>query len=122
MELRKVKIIPIIDCNVVMSGRVVANSIRQFLASQTVPERLHLAKLCWRTDRNKMKDCWKPRSASKLRHLIDILARDQVNPPLAAGEIVTTGTLTRALPVTAGETWTTELTGIGLGGICVRFA
>ena len=33
---------------------------------------------------------------SALRHLVDILARDQVNPPLAAGEIVTTGTLTRA--------------------------
>jgi 2-keto-4-pentenoate hydratase len=59
---------------------------------------------------------------SALRHLIDILARDQVNPPLAAGEIVTTGTLTRALPVSAGETWTTELTGVGLDGICIRFA
>src|SRR5271157_1391024 len=59
---------------------------------------------------------------SALRHLIDILARDQVNPPLAAGEIVTTGTLTHALPVSAGETWTTELTGVGLDGICVRFA
>jgi 2-oxo-3-hexenedioate decarboxylase len=59
---------------------------------------------------------------SALRHLIDILARDQVNPPLAAGEIVTTGTLTHALSVSAGETWTTELTGVGLDGICVRFA
>ena len=59
---------------------------------------------------------------SALRYLIDMLARDEFNPPLAAGEIVTTGTLTRALPVTAGETWTTELTGIGLAGICVRFA
>ena len=59
---------------------------------------------------------------SALRHLIDILARDQINPPLAAGEIVTTGTLTRALPVSGGETWTTELTGVGLDGICVRFA
>jgi 2-oxo-3-hexenedioate decarboxylase len=59
---------------------------------------------------------------SALRHLIDILARDQVNPPLAAGEIVTTGTLTRALPVSAGQTWTTELTGVALNGICVRFA
>ena len=48
--------------------------------------------------------------------------RDQVNPPLAAGEIVTTGTLTRALPVSAGETWTTQITGVGLDGICVRFA
>jgi 2-oxo-3-hexenedioate decarboxylase len=59
---------------------------------------------------------------SALRQLLDVLARDQVNPPLAAGEIVTTGTLTRAFPVSAGETWTTELTGIALDGVCVRFA
>jgi 2-oxo-3-hexenedioate decarboxylase len=59
---------------------------------------------------------------SALRHLIDILARDQVNPPLAAGEIITTGTLTRALPVSAGETWTTELTGVAFDGIYIRFA
>jgi 2-keto-4-pentenoate hydratase len=58
---------------------------------------------------------------SALRHLIDILAGDQVNPPLAAGEIVTTGTLTRALPISAGETWTTELMGVALDDICVRF-
>ena len=59
---------------------------------------------------------------SAMRHLVDILARDQFNPPLAAGEIVTTGTLPRALPVSAGETWTTGLTGLALDGICVRFA
>jgi 2-oxo-3-hexenedioate decarboxylase len=59
---------------------------------------------------------------SALRHLVDILARDQVNPPLAAGEIVTTGTLTRALPVSAGQTWTTELTGVALDGVRVHFA
>jgi 2-keto-4-pentenoate hydratase len=53
---------------------------------------------------------------SALRHLVDILAGDQINPPLAAGEIVTTGTLTRALPVSAGETWTTELAGVALDG------
>jgi 2-oxo-3-hexenedioate decarboxylase len=58
---------------------------------------------------------------SALHHLIDLLARDQVNPPLAAGEIVTTGTLTRALPVATGETWATELTGVALDRICVRF-
>jgi 2-oxo-3-hexenedioate decarboxylase len=57
---------------------------------------------------------------SALRHLVDILARDQFNPPLAAGEIVTTGTLTRAFPASAGATWTTELTGIALDGIRVR--
>jgi 2-oxo-3-hexenedioate decarboxylase len=59
---------------------------------------------------------------SALRHLADIFVRDQVNPPLAASEIVTTGTLTRALPVSAGETWVTGLTGVGLDGIWVRFA
>jgi 2-oxo-3-hexenedioate decarboxylase len=59
---------------------------------------------------------------SALRHLVDILARDQVNPRLAAGEIVTTGTLTRALPVLTGEIWTTELTGVELDGISVQFA
>jgi len=59
---------------------------------------------------------------SALRYLVDMLARDQVNPPLAAGEIVTTGTLMHALPVSGGETWTAELTGAALDGICVRFA
>jgi len=54
--------------------------------------------------------------------LVDMLARDQVNPPLAAGDIVTTGTLTRARPVAPGETWTAELTRAALDGICVRFA
>jgi hypothetical protein len=42
---------------------------------------------------------------SALRHLIGLLARDAINPPLAAGEIVTTGTLTRAIPVKSGEPW-----------------
>jgi 2-oxo-3-hexenedioate decarboxylase len=56
-----------------------------------------------------------------LRHLIDLLARDRFNPPLAAGEIVMTGTLTRALPVAPGQTWSTELTGVALECICVRF-
>jgi 2-oxo-3-hexenedioate decarboxylase len=60
--------------------------------------------------------------ASALRYLVGILSRDQINPPLAAGEIVTTGTLTRALPVSAGETWTTDLTGVALDRIRVNFA
>src|SRR5436309_1518279 len=58
---------------------------------------------------------------SALRHFVGLLARDPVNPPLAAGEIVTTGTLTRAMPVTAGETWSTALQGIALDGIKLRF-
>jgi 2-keto-4-pentenoate hydratase len=57
-----------------------------------------------------------------LRHLVGLLAHDPVNPPLAAGEIVTTGTLTRAMPVKPGETWSTALHGIPLDGIRLRFA
>ena len=59
---------------------------------------------------------------SALRHLVEVLATDPVNPPLAPGEIVTTGTLTRAFPVAPGETWTTEPKGIALDGIAIRFA
>src|SRR4029079_16003127 len=54
-------------------------------------------------------------------YVMDLLARDPDNPPLAAGEIVSTGTLTRALPVKPGETWTTDLKGIALEGISLRF-
>jgi 2-oxo-3-hexenedioate decarboxylase len=56
-----------------------------------------------------------------LRHLAETLARDPLSPPLAAGEIVTTGTLTRAFPVAAGEEWTTQLTGVPLEGARIRF-
>ena len=58
---------------------------------------------------------------SAVRHLVELLSCDPNDPPLAAGEIVATGTLTRALPVKAGETWTTKLKGIGLEGISLRF-
>lgn len=58
---------------------------------------------------------------SALRHLVSLLSRDAINPPLAAGEIVTTGTLTRAMPVRSSETWSTALEGIGLAGIRLRF-
>jgi len=57
-----------------------------------------------------------------LRHLVGLLAGDRVNPPLKAGEIVSTGTLTRALPVAPGEAWHTRLSGIALDGIALRFA
>lgn len=58
---------------------------------------------------------------SALRHLVGLLADDPLNPPLAAGEIVTTGTLTRAFPVTPGERWTTRLSGVALEGIEIAF-
>jgi 2-oxo-3-hexenedioate decarboxylase len=56
-----------------------------------------------------------------LRHLVGLLAHDRIHPPLAAGEIVTTGTLTRAMPVRPGETWSTSLHGIPLDGARLRF-
>ncbi len=58
---------------------------------------------------------------SALRHLLGLLASDRCNPPLSAGEIVTTGTLTRAYPVGAGEVWSTVMAGIPLAGLSLRF-
>jgi len=58
---------------------------------------------------------------STVRYLMEMLARDPDNPPLTAGEIVSTGTLTRALPVKPGETWTTKLKGIALEDASLRF-
>ncbi|MCW2286142.1 2-keto-4-pentenoate hydratase [Rhodoblastus acidophilus] len=56
-----------------------------------------------------------------LRHLVELLANDPENPPLSANEIVSTGTLTLAMPVSAGQTWTTRVHGIPLEDIVVRF-
>jgi 2-keto-4-pentenoate hydratase len=56
-----------------------------------------------------------------LAHLVDLLAR-QGAAPLAAGEIVSTGTLTDAHPVAPGETWKTEIKGLPLHGLTVQFA
>jgi len=59
---------------------------------------------------------------SAIRHLVDVLASLPDHPPLAAGEIVTTGTLTRAMPIAAGQTWSTQLRGVALDGISLRAA
>ena len=57
-----------------------------------------------------------------LAFLVDILAQQPDSPPLAAGEIVSTGTLTDAHPVQAGETWSTELHGLAVRGLTLDFA
>lgn len=57
---------------------------------------------------------------STIRHLMALLADDPHNPPLAAGEIVSTGTLTRAYPVKPGETWVATPTGIALPPATLR--
>lgn len=54
-----------------------------------------------------------------LSHLVAVLADDPFNPPLAAGEMVTTGTMTRAFPVHPGERWLTKIEGYELPGISI---
>lgn len=56
-----------------------------------------------------------------LKHLVDVLAKLPQHKPLHEGEIITTGTLTAALPIKAGETWHTAFTGIDLPGLTVKF-
>ncbi|MGR8921922.1 MAG: 2-keto-4-pentenoate hydratase [Gammaproteobacteria bacterium] len=56
-----------------------------------------------------------------LAHLVETLEHQRLAPPLGAGELVTTGTLTPAFAVSAGETWQTELDGIDLPGLAVEF-
>jgi 2-keto-4-pentenoate hydratase len=56
-----------------------------------------------------------------LRSLVEMLANDPHNPPLRAGEIISTGTLTLAMPVSAGESWTAKVSGIPLEEIALRF-
>ena len=60
--------------------------------------------------------------ALALAFLADILAKQPAFDPLAAGEIVTTGTLTKALPVKAGETWQSCYEGLpGVDGLTLIF-
>lgn len=57
-----------------------------------------------------------------LRFLVGELARFPGCEPLRAGELVTTGTLTEAMPALAGEAWSTRLNGIRVDGLHLRFA
>ncbi|WP_238914262.1 2-keto-4-pentenoate hydratase [Achromobacter insolitus] len=56
-----------------------------------------------------------------LAHLLAVLAERPADEAIQAGELVTTGTLTQAHPVHAGETWSTALEGIGLPGLRIVF-
>jgi 2-keto-4-pentenoate hydratase len=50
-----------------------------------------------------------------LGHLVSMVGE------LRAGEIISTGTLTDAHPIAAGETWSTRLSGLPLQGLEIRF-
>ncbi len=56
-----------------------------------------------------------------LWHLHQLLLTQSQFAPLAAGEIITTGTLTDAYPITAGQTWTTAFSGVTLPGLTISF-
>jgi 2-oxo-3-hexenedioate decarboxylase len=57
-----------------------------------------------------------------LGHLVGLLERQPHAPPLAAGDLVSTGTLTDAHPVAPGETWSTEIRGLPLRGLRLSFS
>jgi 2-oxo-3-hexenedioate decarboxylase len=59
--------------------------------------------------------------ALALAHLARLLADQPQAPKLAAGEIVTTGTITDAWPVAAGEIWSSDYGALGLDGLTLRF-
>jgi len=59
--------------------------------------------------------------ALALAALARLLAGQPQFPPLAAGEIVTTGTLTDAWPIAPGEVWSSDYGKLGLAGLTVAF-
>jgi len=59
--------------------------------------------------------------ALALAHLARVLADQPQFPPLAAGEIVTTGTITDAWPVVPGQVWSSDYGRLGIDGLTVTF-
>jgi 2-oxo-3-hexenedioate decarboxylase len=59
--------------------------------------------------------------ALALGHLARVVTSQSRHPQLAAGEIITTGTITDAWPVTAGETWRSDYGELGIDGLTVTF-
>jgi 2-oxo-3-hexenedioate decarboxylase len=57
-----------------------------------------------------------------LAFLLEILSTQSQSPPLEAGEIVSTGTLTDAHPVAPGERWRTDFHGFAVRGMEIEFA
>ena len=56
-----------------------------------------------------------------IQHLSRLLADANQGPPLRSGELVTTGSLCPAQPIEAGDTWVSEINGLGLSGLEVTF-
>ena len=58
---------------------------------------------------------------SALRCLVEDIARYRSVSPIGAGELISTGSLTEAMPARAGERWSTTFHGLALGGLTVEF-
>lgn len=59
--------------------------------------------------------------ATAVAYLQQVLDQQPESSTLQAGELVTTGTITTALPVKVGETWETRISGLDVPGLKVRF-
>jgi 2-keto-4-pentenoate hydratase len=59
--------------------------------------------------------------AHALGFLADVVAKQPFMEPIAPGEIISTGTITDALPVKPGETWSTQITGLPAQNLTVSF-
>lgn len=59
--------------------------------------------------------------AHALAHLRRVLAEQPWAPPVAPGEIVTTGTISDAWPVAPGETWSSDYGELPLNGLRLSF-
>ena len=58
---------------------------------------------------------------SALRHFVVNAAKHSDDYVLRPGDLITTGTLTKALPIAPGESWSTELSGIPLSPMRIAF-
>lgn len=56
-----------------------------------------------------------------LRHMVDGFNPAPFGRSIEEGDIITTGTLTRAFPVAPGQTWTTSISGLPIKGLSLRF-
>lgn len=58
---------------------------------------------------------------SALKAMVDGLPATALASTVAAGDVVTTGTLTRAFPVAPGESWKTRVAGLPLADMAISF-
>lgn len=58
---------------------------------------------------------------SAFGHLVRGVASDPLGRDLRAGDLVTTGSVTRVFPIAPGERWSTEIAGLPLPGLTIDF-